>query len=314
MERFMGIDVATDHLDIAEHDGGAPWRVPYDAAGIGRLVADLTSRAPTLIVLEATGGVETVLVGELAAAALPVAVVNPRQVRDFARATGHLAKTDVLDAQVLAHFAAAIRPTPRPAPDAATQDLVALVTRRRQLVEMQVAEQLRRRTAPARVQPQIDAHLAWLRAQIHDLDGELRAVIVASPLWRAKDALLQSVPGVGPVVSAVLLGSLRESGTLDRAPLAALVGVAPLNRDSGRHQGRRAIAGGRANVRRVLYMATVVAVQHNPVIQAFHDRLLAQGKPPKVVLTACMHKLLTILNAMLRDEIPWTPDPSRRTT
>jgi transposase len=309
MEVFIGIDVAAKHFDVAVHGREAPWREPHEAAGIAALVAAVVTQAPTLVVLEATGGLETVLVGELAAAGVPVAVVNPRQVRDFARATGTRAKTDALDARVLAHFAAAIRPTPRAVPDAAAQELAALVARRRQLTEMLVAEQLRLRTANRRVQPQITAHIAWLQAQRGELDGELRAVIAASPLWRAKDDLLRSVPGVGPVVSAVLLGGLRELGTLDGRQIAALVGVAPLNRDSGAQQGRRAITGGRGHIRAALYMATVVGVRHNPTLRAFHARLRAAGKPPKVALTACMRKLLLILNAMLRDGTRWQ-DPS----
>lgn len=309
MEVFIGIDVAAKHFDVAVHGREAPWREPHEAAGIAALVAAVVTQAPTLVVLEATGGPETVLVGELAAAGVPVAVVNPRQVRDFARATGTRAKTDALDARVLAHFAAAIRPTPRAVPDAAAQELAALVARRRQLTEMLVAEQLRLRTANRRVQPQITAHIAWLQAQRGELDGELRAVIAASPLWRAKDDLLRSVPGVGPVVSAVLLGGLRELGTLDGRQIAALVGVAPLNRDSGAQQGRRAITGGRGHIRAALYMATVVGVRHNPTLRAFHARLRAAGKPPKVALTACMRKLLLILNAMLRDGTRWQ-DPS----
>jgi transposase len=309
MEVFIGIDVAAKHFDVAVHGREAPWREPHEAAGIAALVAAVVTQAPTLVVLEATGGLETVLVGELAAAGVPVAVVNPRQVRDFARATGTRAKTDALDARVLAHFAAAIRPTPRAVPDAAAQELAALVARRRQLTEMLVAEQLRLRTANRRIQPQITAHIAWLQAQRGELDGELRAVIAASPLWRAKDDLLRSVPGVGPVVSAVLLGGLRELGTLDGRQIAALVGVAPLNCDSGAQQGRRAITGGRGHIRAALYMATVVGVRHNPTLRAFHARLRAAGKPPKVALTACMRKLLLILNAMLRDGTRWQ-DPS----
>lgn len=245
--------------------------------------------------------------GELAAAGLPVAVVNPRQVRGFARATGKLAKTDALDARVLAHFAAGVRPAPRPVPDATARELAALVARRRQVSEMPVAEQLRLRTASPRVRPRIEAHLAWPRGQLRELDGELRELIAASPLWRAKDELLRGVPGVGPVVAAVLLGGLPELGALDRKPIAALVGVAPFNRDSGGQRGHRAIAGGRAGGRAALYMATVVGVRHNPVLRAFYARLRAAGKPPKVALTACMHKLLLILNAMLRDGAPWAP-------
>jgi transposase len=304
-EVFVGIDVAAAHLDAAVRPTGEAWRAANDAAGIAALVARLEALAPTLIVLEATGGLEGPAVGELAAAGLPVAVVNPRQARDFARATGKLAKTDRLDAAVLAHFADGVRPAVRPLPDAAAQELQALVTRRRQLVEMLTAEQNRLRPAAAPVRPQIEAHVAWLRAQVKDLDRQLREAIRASPLWRAQDDLLRGVPGVGPGLSATLLAELPELGTLDRKRIAALVGLAPLNRDSGTRRGQRAIWGGRASVRAALYMAALSAVRWNPAIRPFYDRLRAAGKPPKVALTACMRKLLTILNAMVRDGTSW---------
>ena len=233
--------------------------------------------------------------------------MNPRQVRDFAKAAGRLAKTDALDAAVLAHFAAAVRPTPRPLPDAATQSLAALVTRRRQLVEMLTAERNRLGSAPRVLRAEIQAHITWLQRRLARLDTDLGQAIQTSPVWRAQDDLLQSVPGVGPVLATTLLASLPELGTLNRRAIAALVGVAPLNRDSGTFRGRRMVWGGRAAVRAVLYMGTLVAVRHNPVLRAFYQRLRAVGKLPKVALTACMRKLLTILNAMLKHQTRWTP-------
>jgi transposase len=263
----------------------------------------------SLVVLEATGGLEAVLAAELAAAGVPVAVVNPRQVRDFARAMGKLAKTDALDAAVLARFAAAVRPAPRPLPDAAAVDLRALVARRRQLVEMLTAERNRLRAAPARLRP--ETHVRFLRAALDDLDRDLGAAVRASPLWREAEDLLRSVPGIGPVVSATLLAELPELGTLGPKQLAALVGVAPLNRDSGARRGTRSVWGGRAGVRAALYMAALVGVRHNPPLRAFHARLRAAGKPPKVALIACMRKLLTTLNALLRHRTTWHTPPAR---
>ena len=255
--------------------------------------------------LEATGGFEVDVAGALAAAGLPTAVVNPRQVRDFARATGLLAKTDQLDAQALAHFAEAVRPEPRPLPDAQAQELSALLLRRRQLVDMLTAEKNRVSLAAARIRPQIQTHIAWLQQQLADLDRDLGQLIRSSPVWRAKDDLLRSVPGVGPVLATTLVASLPELGTLTRQQIAALVGVAPLNRDSGTWRGRRTVWGGRAHVRAVLYMSTLVAVRHNPALRAFYERLRHAGKLPKVALTACMRKLLTILNAMLKHQTRW---------
>lgn len=302
---FVGIDVSRDHLDVAVRPSGEGWRVTQDEAGIVALVAHLRALAPTAIVLEATGGLEAPAAAALAAVGLPVAVVNPRQARDFAKATGQLAKTDALDARMLAHFAEAIRPHLRPLPDDEQQQLAALVTRRRQVVEMLVAEQQRLRRARPAVRARVAAHVTWLEAELRDLDGDVDAAIQASPTWRARDDLLQSVPGVGPVLSRTLLADLPELGHLDRKQIATLVGVAPLARDSGRLRGRRGIWGGRAEVRRVLYMATVVAIRHNPAIRAFYDRLLAAGKPPKVALIAGMHKLLLILDAMVRSGERW---------
>lgn len=304
---FVGIDVSKQQLDVAVRPSGETWTVAHDEAGLSALVARLQALTPTLIVLEATGGLEVALAGALAAAALPVAVVNPRQVRDFARSTGTLAKTDRLDAQSLAQFADAIRPQPRPLPDAQAQELSALLQRRRQLVEMLTAEKNRLHMAPRRIRPQIQAHIAWLQQQVAQFDDDLRQLVRTSPLWREKDDLLRSAPGVGPVLATTLVAALPELGTLTRHQIAALVGVAPLNRDSGTLRGRRTVWGGRAQVRTVLYMSTLVAVRHNPVVAAFYQRLRAAGKAPKLALTACMRKLLTILNAMLKHHTRWTP-------
>lgn len=303
----IGIDVSKAYLDVAERPGPAPVRVANDEGGITQLVARLVVVRPTLIVLEATGGLEVPVVAALAAAGFAVAVVNPRQVRDFAKAVGQLAKTDTLDAQVLAHFAAVIRPEPRPLPDAERQALAALLTRRRQIIAMLVAEQQRLGSAALALRPRIAAHIAWLRQERDDLDHQLRHQVRQSPAWREDDDVLQSVPGVGPVLAATLIADLPELGQLDRKQIAALVGVAPLNCESGILRGRRSIWGGRAQVRAALWMGTLVAVRHNPVIRAFYGRLLAAGKPKKVALTACMHKLLTILNALLRHRTPWEP-------
>jgi transposase len=256
-------------------------------------------------VLEATGGLERAATAALATAGLPVVVVNPRQARDFARAIGQLAKTDALDARALAHFADVIRPTPRPLPDAQTQELRALLGRRQQLIVMRTAEQNRLAGTSGRLQTDIEAHITWLNERLATLDDDIETLLRASPLWRENDDLLQSAPGIGPVCARTLLLELPELGTLNRRQIAALVGVAPLNRDSGTLRGRRTIWGGRAHVRTVLYMGTLVATRYNPRIKAFYERLLAAGKVKKVALTACMHKFLTILNAMLKPRTPW---------
>jgi transposase len=302
---FVGIDVSKEQLDVAQRPSGAREVIPYTELGLSRLVEQLRALGPTAIVVEATGRLELPLVSALAAAALPVTVVNPRQVRDFAKATGRLAKTDALDAEVLAQFAEAVRPAPRPVADEATQELRALLTRRRQLLEMRTAEHNRLSGTPRRLQRQIRTHIEWLDRQVGTLDQELTELIHSLPLWREKEDLLRTVPGIGPVMSRTLLAELPELGTLSHKQLAALVGVAPLNRDSGTLRGRRTCWGGRATVRRVLYMATLVAAKWNPVIKAFHGRLRAAGKPAKVALVACMHKLLMILNAMLKHQCPW---------
>ncbi len=305
----VGIDVSQSQLDIAARPGEQPWRVANSEDGIAQLVEALASLRPALIVMEATGGMQIPVVAALGAAGLPVAVVNPRQVRDFARATGRLAKTDALDAAVLAHFAETIRPTPRPLPDETAQQLSALVTRRRQLVEMRTAESNRLHSALRSMRPSIVQHIAWLDQELETIEQALQDTIHNSPLWRAKEDLLRSVPGVGPAVARTLIADLPELGQLNRQQIAALVGVAPLNRDSGRLRGRRTIWGGRANVRAALYMAALVASRYNPAIKTFYDRLLAAGKVPKVALTACMRKLLVILNAILKHGTQW--DPSR---
>jgi transposase len=302
---FIGIDVAKAQLDIAVRPSGARWAVPNNPSGVTTLVDQLQALHPTLIVLEATGGLERAVTGALATAGLPVVVVNPRQVRDFARAIGQLAKTDALDARALAHFADVIRPMPRPLPDAQTQELRALLGRRQQLIGMRTAEQNRLAGTSGRLAQDIEAHIAWLNARIATLDNDLETMLRASPLWRENDDLLQSVPGIGPVCAQTFLLELPELGTLTRQQIAALVGVAPLNCDSGTLRGRRTIWGGRAHVRTVLYMGTLVATRFNPQIKAFYQRLLAAGKIKKVALTACMHKLLTILNAMLKHRKAW---------
>jgi transposase len=302
---FIGIDVAKAQLDIALRPSGERWAVPNDASGVTSLVDRLQALHPTLIVLEATGGLERVVTSALATAGLPVVVVNPRQVRDVARATGQLAKTDALDARALAHFADVIRPTPRPLPDAQRQELRALLGRRQQLITMRTAEQHRLAGTSGRLQTDIAAHITWLNERLTTLDDDLETALRASPLWRENDDLLQSVPGSGPVCARTFLLELPELGTLTRQQIAALVGVAPLNCDSGTMRGRRTMWGGRAHVRTVLYMGTLVATRYNPRIKAFYERLLAAGKIKKVALTACMHKLLTILNAMLKHRTSW---------
>lgn len=304
---WIGIDVAKAWLDVASTNEGRPWRAANDAEGIAALVADLTARTPRLVVLEATGGHERAVTAALAVAGIPVAVVNPRQVRDFAKATGQLAKSDALDARVLARFAQRVQPPVRPLPDETAQDLAALLARRRQLIEMRTAEQNRRPGLAPRLRPALDAHLVWLSQQLAELDRELDRTLRASPVWREKEALLRSIPGVGPVVARTLLGELPELGTCDRREVAALAGVAPLNADSGTRRGKRCTWGGRGTVRAALYMAAIAASRHNPAIRPYYRRLRDQGKPVKVALVACMRKLLTIANAILRDGVPWSP-------
>jgi transposase len=305
----VGIDVSQTTLDVAVSPSGEQWQVSNDEPGIAELVERLRSMAPDRIVLEATAGYEVPLVAALGSAGLPVVAVNPRQVRDFARSMGRLAKTDALDAQVLAQFAARIQPQVRPLPDATTRELSALLARRRQLVEMRAAESNRLTTAVESVRGDIREHLRYLNKRIKELDRELHDRLRTSPLWRDKEDLLRSIPGVGPVLSATLLVDVPELGGTSHKQLAALIGLAPLNRDSGRWRGKRSIWGGRANVRAVLYMATVTAVRLNPIVKVLYQRLLAAGKPPKVAITACMHKLLRICNAIIRHHSAWRYQP-----
>jgi transposase len=301
---FVGMDVSQDTIDVVVHPGAA-FRIGNDEPGVAEVVKRLQAVQPTLIVLEATGGLEVPLAGALAAVGLPVVVINPRQVRDFARATGQLAKTDRLDAQVLAHFAEAIRPPIRPIPDEQTQALAALVARRRQLIEMLTAEKNRLRLAARPIQKRVQAHIAWLEKELATTTTDLTTTMRESPVWREKEEVLRSVPGVGPVLITTLLANLPELGTLTRKEVAALAGVAPFPRDSGTLKGRRAIWGGRAHVRAALYMAALVATRKNPVIRPFYQRLCQAGKAKKLALTACMRKLLTILNAMVKSRTPW---------
>lgn len=304
---YVGVDVSKRTLDLALYPTGEAWTVRHDGEGMAVALARLQALRPYLIVIEATGGLETPFAALLAAAGLPLRLVNPRRARDFAKASGRLAKTDRVDAASHAHMGAALDLQPRPLPETEQQALGALVTRRRQLVEMLVAEGNRLERAPGDIQKRIRAHLAWLRQELGDVDKELRAAIRASDAWKAKDELLRSTPGVGPVTSYTLLADLPELGTLDHKEIAALVGVAPLNRDSGTLRGRRVVWGGRAMVRKVLYMATLVATRFNPRIRAYYQHLLAAGKLKKVALVACMHKLLIHLNAMVKANTAWRP-------
>jgi len=306
VEKFVGIDVSKNTLDICIEPAGEVLHVEYNDTGIRQVVKRLVKLAPTLIIAEATGGLEMRLAGELAAKSLPVAIINPRQARDFAKATGQLAKTDLVDAAILAAFARAIRPVVRPIKDADIRDLDDLVTRRRQLVEMRVQEMLRLGTASKVQKKSLAAHITWLDKRITDLDDDLTKRLRASDAWRAKDDLLRGIPGVGAVTSLTMLAKCPELGKLNRREIAALTGVAPLAKDSGKHRGKRFIWGGRADVRAVLYMATVSAIRFNSRIKAFADRLKQAGKPSKVVIVACMRKLLTIMNAMLKNNTPWT--------
>ena len=308
---YVGIDVSQATLDVGLSPTNKAWQVPHTEAGIADLVGQLRDVEPSLVVLEATGGFEVLLVSAMAEAGLPVVLINPRQVRDFARATGKLAKTDNLDARVLAQFAERVRPTPRPLADATARELKALLARRRQLLEMITAEKNRLPTASRRVRPQVQEHIHWLVQRLEQLDRDLTDFIRSSPAWRAKDDLLRTTPGVGPVLSFTILADLPELGTLNRREIAALVGVAPFNRDSGTLRGHRKVWGGRTQVRTTLYMATLVATRFNPVVRTFYQRLTATGKPKKLALIACMRKLLTILNSMLAHHTPWNPDLGR---
>ncbi len=304
----VGIDVSKDRLDVHLRPSGEAFAVARDGKGLENLVERLAALDVSLIVLEATGGFETTVAAALAGAGLPLAVVNPRQIRDFARALGRLAKTDAIDAAVIASFAEKIRPEARPLAPRDARNLGELVARRRQIVEMIGMEaNRRRRAADKRLVKKIDRHIAFLEKELADIDAEIDAGVRASPAWREAEDLLTSVPGVGPVTARTLIAELPELGRLDRRKLAALVGVAPFNRDSGTWRGHRMIGGGRTSVRKVLYMAALVATRRNPVIKASYQRLVARGRPKKVAIIACLRQLLTILNAIVRNKTPWQP-------
>jgi transposase len=303
---WVGIDVSKARLDTYASITDRQAAYAYDDAGIAQLVAELEKVVPTLIVLEATGGLERGLVAQLLAAKLPVAIVNPRQARDFGRATGQLAKTDRLDARMLARFAAAIQPAQRALPDQAAQDFADQLARRRQLVDMLTMEKNRLQQSPNKaVRQDIKTHIEWLQNRLRAAEDSLRHAVESSPVWQAERDLLSEIKGIGDITALTLIGDLPELGRLDRKRIAALVGIAPLNRDSGTLRGRRAVWGGRAAVRHTLYMATLSAVRFNPTLRAFHTRLRAAGKAKKVAIVACMRKLLTILKAIVRDKAPW---------
>ena len=302
---FIGIDVSKKQLDVAVRPSGETASFPNSNQGAQQLLKFVQKNEPHLIVLEATGGLESHAASFLATHGFSVAVVNPRQVRDFAKATGRLAKTDVIDANVLAHFAEAINPEVRPLKDQEARLMESLVTRRRQVIDMITAENNRLLMSPPETRDNIGNHIKWLKKSLDEIDDDTQRMIKKSSLWRAKDELYQSVPGVGRIASMSLIVHLPELGTLNRRKIASLVGVAPHNCDSGNMKGRRAIWGGRASLRAVIYMAALRATQCNPVIKAFYQRLLARGKPKKVALTACIRKLLTILNVMARNETHW---------
>lgn len=313
-ERFVGIDVSKAMLEVAVRPSGERWSVANEEAAIRELAKALEKIRPALIVVEATGGLQCLVAGELAAAGLPVAVINPRQARDFAKATGKLAKTDTIDAEVLANFAQAIRPPVRELKDEQTQLLTALMTRRRQVVDMLTAEKNRLAASPKALRKEIKKHIEWLESRLKVMDDQITDTIRENPEWRAKDRILRSAPGVGPVLSVSLLAGVPELGRLNRQKLATLIGVAPLHDDSGKHRGTRRVWGGRAQVRAVLYMAAVSASRANPIIRAFYQRLIAAGKKPKVALTACMRRLLCILNTMIKNGTCWQPSEARAET
>jgi len=307
---FVGVDVSKNNLDVAIWTSNEYKRFQNDPTGIQELIDWLKILQAELIVLEATGGLELPFVAELAFEKMPVAVVNPRRIREFARSIGQLAKTDKLDARVIAHFGAATHPEARKLPTNDEEKLTALITRRRQIIEMLTAEKNRLHSARFSMKERIETHLLWLEGELRGLDNEITKFIHQSPIWKEKDKLLRSVPGVGPVTSATILAMLPELGTLNRKKIAALVGVAPVNKDSGKRQKKRRVYGGRANVRSVLYMAALSASKHNPRIKAFYDHLIQMGKEKKVALTACMRKLLVILNAIIRVNQNFTLTPN----
>lgn len=302
---YVGIDVAKDSLDVCINPSGEVFSIRYSECELSELIHRLKPLGIDLIVVEATGGYEMELVATLAAQALPVTVVNPRQVRDFAKATGTLAKTDRIDARVLAQFAEAVQPEVRQLKDEQARELDALILRRRQLIDMLVAEKNRLKRSAKSVRKDIQAHITWLNKRLKDTDNNIDDLIKSSPLWRVTDELMQSIPGVGRVLAFTLLGRLPELGKLDRRQIAMLVGVAPLNRDTGKYRGRRCVWGGRKDVRNVLHMATLAAIQHNPVLTDYYQRLCSAGKPKKVALTATMRKLLVIINAMVKNHSLW---------
>ena len=305
---FVGIDVSKATLDIAVRPTGEAWTSANAPDGIDALVARIAALSPTLVVLEATGRYEAPCAAALASAGVPVAVVNPRQVRDFAKSTGRLAKTDALDAAILALFAERVRPEPRPLPDAESEAFAALLARRRQLITMMVAEKNRAHVAAPSVVKSVDKHVRWLEKELAGLDDSLVSAIRESTVWRAKDDLLRAIPGVGRVLSTTLLADLPELGRLSRREIAALVGVAPLNRDSGPYRGKRSVWGGRSTVRTALYMSALSAARSNPPVKALYTRLVEKGKPKKVALVACMRKLLVTCNAVVRDGAAWEPN------
>jgi len=302
---FVGIDVSKLQLDLAVRPVNKRWSVANTEGDITKVIETLNELSPQVIVVEATGGMEMPLVAALSQASLPVVVVNPRQVRDFAKAVGRIAKTDRIDAEILAHFGEAVKPDVRLLKDEDTQMLTALVTRRRQVIDMLTAEKNRLGISPNVIHKDIQKHIEWLQRRLEDIDRHLDSAIRKSPVWREKDDLLRSVPGVGQVLSASLITGLPELGTLSRRKIAALVGVAPLNCDSGLSRGKRTVWGGRSYIRAVLYMATLSATRANPTISLFYRRLIEAGKKPKVALTACMRKLLSILNAIVKNRSPW---------
>jgi transposase len=302
---FVGIDVSKAQLDVALRPTDDCWHVNHDELGIAGLVERLRTVQPTLVVLEATGGLEVPVTGALAEAGLPVVGVNPRHARDVAKATGRVAKTDTLEARGLAHVAEAVRPTPRPLPEAQAHALRALLTRRRQVVQRLTAARRRLQTAPQQTRADIQAHIPWLTRRVARTDDAVAAAIHSRPRWRVTDEILRSMPGVGPILSRTLVAEVPELGVLNRQEIAALMGVAPVNRDRGTVRGKRAVWGGRAHVRAVLYRSPLAAVRHHPVLKAFYERLRVVGKAPKVALSACMRQLLTMLNAMLKHRTPW---------
>jgi transposase len=306
-EVFIGIDISKAQMDVAIWGQEETWEFCNDIAGRQELVEKAQELKPSLIVIEASGGIEQRIVAELYLERLPIAIVNPTRVRNFARSTGQLAKTDKLDARLIAQFGQAVRPQVRPLRTAEQEHLNALVTRRRQVVQILTAEKNRRSTTYSTLSKRLQRHIDWLASELKALDLEIEQYIQESPSWRKNAALLRSVPGIGPVTASTLLAELPELGTRNRQQIAALVGVAPLNKDSGKMRGKRRVFGGRAPVRRALYMATLVATQFNPVIRTFYEHLLAQGKEKKVALTACMRKLLVILNSMIRYQQSWRP-------